>query len=178
MMSIKKVSALLAAVVIVASGTGFAGGLSGPGPIAVYSQYPGGSKSNNAVTVATAVKTSNGILYRVIPNVLGSSGTLTIVDDAFLGAYSATATYQLGQSVSSGGSVYYALQQTSGNAPTGGSPNWSAANTPPAAQVIFSGAYNALTINVPLVLDWPCQYGIYFAVVPSAGSPSYAVSYF
>jgi len=50
------------------------------GPISVFSQYAGGSKSSINITAAAVVKAAPGCLYRIVIQAAGTSGTLTISD--------------------------------------------------------------------------------------------------
>lgn len=151
-----------------------------PSPILVQQWRAGGQKTALNLTAQGAISTVPGVLYRLIPIAAGSAGSWVILDINFQGAYVATQTYTVGQAVSSGGNVYFALQNTTGNAPTGGAPNWTAANTLPTANpTIYSAAYNAagIVLGNSIVLEAPVVNGIFLYTVPSAGSPIMNVTY-
>lgn len=142
-----------------------------PIPVNVYGI--GGLLSALGVSAIGAIKTSRGMLARILPQNVGTGGVLTLNDVAGSPlappgslAYSATIPYTVGQAVLSSGTLYYCIAATLGNAP----PNatyW--ATTPPANSQIASYANTALTAGVPIVLEWPCLNGILVTAVNSGG---------
>lgn len=148
-------------------------------PILVQQYRPGGTKSALGLTAAGAVNTVvssiplyQGDLNSVVVIAAGSAGSWQICDTNFLGAYSSTTSYVVGQAVSSGGSNYWCILASLGNAVTNAT-YWSSANTPPANQVLWNPAYNAagIVLGARIALEAPVFNGIFLSLVPSAGSP-------
>jgi|HubBroStandDraft_4_1064222.scaffolds.fasta_scaffold41602_3 hypothetical protein len=85
MISIKKISALLAAAAVIAAGVAYAGGINGPGPILVAILNMGGNNAALNVTATGVVKATPGVVFRIIPTTVGT-GTLTLNNSATTGA--------------------------------------------------------------------------------------------
>lgn len=168
------VSAALLA--LAASGAAaIAGGLNGPGPIQTSSLNPGGNFATIVTAPASIKLTGNGVLFRVIPISVGSSsGTLTLADIA-APAYSATVTYSVGQAVIYSGTVYFCTAVSTGNLPTNAS---FFGTTIPSGINYVSIPFGSMTAGVALAaMEMPLKNGLTVVTVPSAGSPSYVVTY-
>ena len=146
--------------------------------ISTQNYRPGGNFSALAVTAAGAVTQANSVprtLYRIIPTSVGSAGSL-IISDLYLYTYSATQAYAVGQAVLYSGTIYYCILASTGNLPS----NATYFNTTiPTATIAYSAAYNAgsMVVGAPITLELPINNGILVSQVPSAGSPSYTITY-
>jgi hypothetical protein len=145
-----------------------AGSFAPPGPV-------GGTFAALGVTALGQLKSTPGILARILPLSVGSAGTLQICDQV-AGTYAAGTAYLTGNCVLYSGVLYWANQATTGNLPTNAT-YWN--TVAPATQIVYQAAFNAASMvaGTPITLEWPCAAGILVSLVPSAGSPVYSISF-
>lgn len=145
------------------------------GPILAPQALPGGVSAALNVTALGQLKSSPGVLVKILPISVGSAGTLQICDQV-AGTYAAGTAYVTGNCVLYSGALYWASQATTGNLPTNAT-YWN--TVPPASQVVYQAAYNAAGVvaGAAITLEWPCATGILVSLVPSAGSPNYSISF-
>ena len=116
-----------------------------------------------------------GTLMRVTPQAVGSAGSLVIGDVSPV-AYSATAQYAIGNTVVYSGVPYYCYAvPTPGTLPTN---NTYFQTNLPASLILFAALYSAMAISTPIILEVPFTTGLYVWSVPSAGSPSFNITWF
>ncbi len=109
----------------------------------------------------------------------------------FMGAYSSTATYQLGNTVAYGSYLYVAMQVTTGNTPAIGA-NWALFNTGVSAKGTYNASTNylpndivqyganlylSLTAGVGVLPTNPANWLLYLSGVRSAGIYAAATQY-